>query len=179
MVKTNRRAAARGVRHTAHGTAPRRRQRGVAAIEFAIVFLLFFILVWGILTFGFVFAAQQTLTLAAENGARAALHYQAGAQDVGSATALRSAAAQQATAKSLAWLQKFNPLYYPQAAVTVQGGTCAYDAALTCFTVSVSYPYAQHPLIPSMPALGLLVPQTLHGYAAMQMDPDNLLVKAT
>lgn len=172
------------MRITNRSEAPRRaagprRQRGVAAIEFAIVFLLFFILVWGILTYGFVFAAQQTLTLAAENGARAALHYQAGAQDVATSTALRTAAAQQATAKSLEWLQKFNPLYYPQGAVTVQGGSCAYDAALTCFTVSVTYPYAQHPLIPPMPGLGLFIPQTLVGKAAMQMDPDNLLVKAT
>lgn len=156
----------------------RGRQRGVAAIEFAIVFLLFFMLVWGILTYGFAFAAQQTLTLAAENGARAALHYQP-AQTAAEALAARTAAAQNATAKSLDWLQKFNPLYDPQGAVTVQGQPCVYDAALICFSVSVTYPYAQRPLIPSIPGLGLLVPQTLVGNAAMQMDPDNLMVKTS
>lgn len=184
MIKTYRPAAVSARSGARHGAA-QRRQRGVAAIEFAIVFLLFFMLVWGILTYGFVFAVQQTLTLAAENGARAALHYQAGAQNTYDSIGLRTAAAQRATMNSLEWLQKLKPFWYPQNAVNVQSGPCTYDNAMTCFTVSVTYPYGQgfgwyqYALIPSMPGLGLFIPQTLVGKAAMQMDPDNLLVKTT
>ncbi len=53
-----------------------RRQLGVYAIEFAIVFPIFFLMFYGALTFGLIFTAQQSLTLAAEDGARATLRYQ-------------------------------------------------------------------------------------------------------
>ncbi|TAM20512.1 MAG: hypothetical protein EPN68_13275, partial [Rhodanobacter sp.] len=54
----------------------RRGQRGVVALEFAMIFLLGFLPLL-LLTFSgaMVFAAKQSLTLAAANGARAALHY--------------------------------------------------------------------------------------------------------
>lgn len=53
-----------------------RASRGVAAIEFVMVFPLFFTLLYGIVTFSLIFVAEQNLTLAAEEGARAALNYQ-------------------------------------------------------------------------------------------------------
>lgn len=154
---------------------PRWRERGVDAIEFAIVFLLFFGLLWAVLTFGFIFAAQQTLTLAAENGARAALHYQP-AQDQSAAIGARVAAAQQDAAQSLQWLQWFNHAYYPANYVQASGQPCAYNPNLVCFTVTVQYPYAQAPLFPPFPGFGLVAPQRLTGTATMQMDPTNLLV---
>lgn len=52
-------------------------QRGVYAVEFALVFPVFFLLFYGVLSFGLIFAAQQSLTLAAEDGARATLRYYA------------------------------------------------------------------------------------------------------
>lgn len=48
---------------------------GAYAVEFAIVFPIFFLLFYGILSFGLIFTAQQSLALAAEDGARAALRY--------------------------------------------------------------------------------------------------------
>jgi Flp pilus assembly protein TadG len=47
-----------------------RRQRGTAAVEFAMIFPLFFVILYGIVTFSLIFVAQQNLTLAAEEGAR-------------------------------------------------------------------------------------------------------------
>lgn len=47
------------------------RQRGVAAIETALVLSLFITLVYGIATFGAVFYTQQVVSRAAEDGARA------------------------------------------------------------------------------------------------------------
>jgi len=152
-------------------------ERGVAAIEFGIVFLLFFAILWGILTYGFIFAAQQTLTLAAENGARAALRYQPSGSPSG-AIAARVAAAQQAGENSLQWLKTFNANYYPANYVQVSQSPCTYNANLICFTVQASYPYAQAPLFPPFPGFGLVAPRKLTGTATMQMDPDNLLLSA-
>lgn len=50
-----------------------KRQRGVAAIEFAFVFLLLFIAMYGVVTFGAIFYTQQAISRAAEDGARAAM----------------------------------------------------------------------------------------------------------
>lgn len=60
----------------------RQGQRGVVAIEFALVFL-FGLLPLLLLTFSgvLVFAAKQSLTLAAADGARAALHYNSSASN--------------------------------------------------------------------------------------------------
>lgn len=52
------------------------RQRGVYAIEFAFVFMLFFMLLYGILCVGLQFTFRFGLQNAAEDGARAALRYQ-------------------------------------------------------------------------------------------------------
>lgn len=51
--------------------APSRKQRGVAALEFAAMAMVFFVLAYGIATFGAAFYTQQVLTRAAEDGARA------------------------------------------------------------------------------------------------------------
>ncbi|KLU20452.1 pilus assembly protein TadE, partial [Caballeronia mineralivorans PML1(12)] len=48
------------------------------AVEFAIVFPLFFLVFYAIVTYSMIFVAQQSLTLAASEGARAALRYQTG-----------------------------------------------------------------------------------------------------
>ena len=53
------------------------KQKGAAAIEFAIIFPIFFIIFYAVVTYGLIFAAQQTLTLAAAEGARAAVRYPA------------------------------------------------------------------------------------------------------
>ena len=47
------------------------RERGVAAIEFALVFVLLFSVLYALATFGAVFYTQQAVTRAAEEGARA------------------------------------------------------------------------------------------------------------
>lgn len=50
-------------------------QRGAYAIEFALVFPLFFLVVYATLTYGLIFTAQQSMNYAAESGARAALSW--------------------------------------------------------------------------------------------------------
>lgn len=53
----------------------RRLQRGAYALEFALVFPVFFVLFYAVLSLGLIFTVQQSLTLAAEDGARASLRF--------------------------------------------------------------------------------------------------------
>lgn len=53
-----------------------RQQRGVYAIEFAMVFMLFFSILYAVICYGMLFAFRLGLQNAAEDGARAALQYQ-------------------------------------------------------------------------------------------------------
>lgn len=53
-----------------------RRQRGVYAVEFSIVFLFVFTMLYAIVCYGIVFALRTGLQNAAEDGARAAMRYQ-------------------------------------------------------------------------------------------------------
>ena len=52
-------------------SVPARRQRGVAAIEFAFIFTVMLLVTYGITTFGAVLYTQQVVSRAAEDGARA------------------------------------------------------------------------------------------------------------
>ena len=47
------------------------RQRGIAAIEFALVFMTIFFIIYGLATFGAVLYTQQVVSRAVEDGARA------------------------------------------------------------------------------------------------------------
>lgn len=53
--------------------AARHVQRGVAAVEFALVFMLLFLVMYGLVSFGAIFYTQQAVSRAAEDGARAAM----------------------------------------------------------------------------------------------------------
>jgi Flp pilus assembly protein TadG len=77
-----------------------RKQKGAAAIEFAFVFPVFFLVFYGIITYGIIFLAQQSITLAAAEGARAALRY--AATDTVRDTNARAAAT--GTGSAAAWL---------------------------------------------------------------------------
>lgn len=53
-----------------------RRQRGVYALEWALVFIVFFMLLYAILGFGLGFLVRESMQWAVEDGARAALQFQ-------------------------------------------------------------------------------------------------------
>ena len=57
-------------------TPRQRRERGVYAIEFAFVFLIFFSLIYGIICYAVIFTFRSGLQNAAEDGARAALRHE-------------------------------------------------------------------------------------------------------
>lgn len=145
---------------------PQRRQRGIAAIEFAFIFPIFFLIFYGIVTYGVIFVAQQSITMAAEEGARAALRYAANPDD--RETNAKNAATGNGSAA--AWLNANNRLVFEPTAQK-----CTYDASPTqsnCYTVKVSYNYRQNPLIPLLlgPLMGFAVPEKLSSSATIQID---------
>lgn len=139
------------------------------------IFVVFFMVLYGIMMYGMIFTAQQSLNLAAQDGARKALQWQAGANHMQlRADAARSIALQQAD-----WI------------TTVSGGTlavavCGSGGSLSATTgaqcsgqaladdqleVIVTYPYATHPLIPNLPLIDLaMVPNILQARASVRLS---------
>ncbi|MEX0178605.1 MULTISPECIES: TadE/TadG family type IV pilus assembly protein [unclassified Stenotrophomonas] len=148
----------------------RRRQRGVASIEFALMLLLGLV---PLLLFTFsgvlIMAAQQTLATASAEGARASLRY-------GSAGERRTAACL-AARRSMQWLLQFsrqNPDCSTggAGAIVVSPQTpCAGLATVQCMTVTVSYDYNAHPFLPGTATLyGWVMGAPIRSVAVAQLD---------
>ncbi|WP_076594138.1 TadE family protein [Herminiimonas arsenitoxidans] len=148
-----------------------KKQRGAAAIEFAAVFPIFFMIFYAIITYGMIFVAQQSITLAAAEGARAALR-------VGSATnpaeidANREENARRAatgTGSVAYWLM-------PRLAFAPSLAPCGYNSpansSIRCYSVTVTYPYKQYPLVPLLlgPLMNVVIPTQLSSTAIIQID---------
>jgi len=158
-------------RGRARARQSRQSQRGVAAVEFAIVFPLFFLVLYAIVTYSMVFLAQQSLTAAAEEGARAALVWQS-ADDVGTALTLRGGQACTRATSVVSWLPGA-----PQCVdvISTAPSGCSNNPAMDCIEVTLKYAYTARPLVPLLPLLDLAVPASLVGQATVQLDPENLL----
>jgi Flp pilus assembly protein TadG len=160
-------------RHAHNGSL--RRQRGVVAIEFALVFL-FGVLPLLMLTFSgvMIFAAQESLSLAAAEGARAALHY--------GTTAQRATNACQAAAESMQWLLTFSGDATNCATPAAPGSgysaiavstpvACPSTPAMECLTVVASYNYNAHPFLPgTISVYGWMLGSTMSSSATVQLD---------
>lgn len=152
-----------------------RRQRGVVAIEFALVFL-FGVLPLLLLTFTgvMIYAAQETLSLAAAEGARAALHY--------GTTAQRETNACNAAAESMQWLLTFAGESSGCATPAAPGGpfsaiavsppaTCPSTPAMECMTVVTSYNYNASPFFPGTETIyGWVMSSNMSSSATVQLD---------
>jgi Flp pilus assembly protein TadG len=144
-----------------------RRVHGNVAVEFALLFPLFFLILYAIVTYSMIFAAQQSLTLAAEEGARATLKFQQ-ANDPDAALAARVAAACPAATGMANWLAA-------AAGCNATPANCTYDATMKCVTVTLTYNYAAQPLVPTLPFLGIMLPAQLTSTAMIQLNPGYLL----
>lgn len=151
-------------------TIGRRRQRGVASIEYALMLLLGLV---PLLLFTFsgvlIMAAQQTLATASAEGARASLRYATGNE--------RRTAACLAARRSMQWLLQFsrqNPdcsAGGSGAIVVSPQAPCAGLATVQCMTVTVTYDYASHPFLPGTATLyGWVMRAPIRSVAVAQLD---------
>ncbi|MCP1117557.1 pilus assembly protein [Robbsia andropogonis] len=138
----------------------RGQQRGVAAVEFALVFPVVFLLVYGLITWALILLAQQTLTLAVGEGARAALRY--------STSPITAACA--AVNNATTWLGSTACV-----TSTPSATACPYLSTQSCLKVTASYNYASKPLVPTLPFLNLVLPTTLTASTTVQLEPDVLI----
>jgi len=140
-------------------------QKGSAAIEFALVFPVFFVIFYGIITYGMIMIAQQSVTLAAAEGARAALRH---VPDE-SARTINAEDAATGTRSVAAWLGR------QHLAFNGEPIDCPYTSGVDvvrCYKVTVRYPYAQQPIIPLLlgPLMRVVVPDNLSSTAIVQID---------
>jgi Flp pilus assembly protein TadG len=143
------------------GRRGRREDRGAAAVEFALVAPLLLLLVFGIISYGYMLSFRQTLSQAAAEGARAAA-----VTVSGTSAADREQLARQAVESAL-------ESYGISCATTAM--SCVIDAddscgTATCVTVDLSYDYDADPLTPPLPGLGLALPDTLSYEAAAEVS---------
>lgn len=117
-------------------------------VEFALVLPVFLFVLYGLITFGVILAQKQQITNAAADGARAAV----GQTDpVGAATAR----VQQALGAPGSYTATYTT-------ATCSGGSGS------CITVNIVYDYANHPIVPTAPGLGLVTPSTFMSKAVVQ-----------
>lgn len=155
---------------TGRPTAAPGRARGVAALEFALILPLFLTVLFAIIHFAVQFGAQQLMTLAAAEGARAALQYQP-APDAATAVGLRRT---RACTSAMALVGTLQARTGNSVSCSTVLTTCAHDAALQCLQVRLSYPYRSRPLIPALPYMNNLSPVTMLGLATVQLNPLSL-----
>lgn len=126
------------------------KQRGSAALEFALVLPVFVLIVYGLILYALLFAAQHTLVQAAAEGARAALRHGTPAQ--------REATACQVAGDAVAWIR----------AATGAAPACVVNADCAnapCRRVQLTYNWGAAPLVPTPPLFTALVPQQLQSSA--------------
>lgn len=142
-----------------------RHQRGVAAIEFALVFILFFSLFYAIVGYSLAMLLMQGMTQAAEEGVRAAIAVDplAYGSDGAYGAAVENAAETRAN-DALSWLPG-----KAQEQIVINA-----DHAAHLVTVTITYPnYAGNGMVPTLtlPLIGPVprLPADLVGQASLQI----------
>jgi Flp pilus assembly protein TadG len=143
-----------------------RNQRGVYAIEFAMVFLIFFALLYGAICYGMLFAFRLGLQNAAEDGARAALRYQP-------TYAARSGKAVDIATQGIAWLPGIVTRKVDATVCGVVGNNCTApvcgaDWTARCQMVVTVTAGDMRKLLPPLPSFAL--PDEIVGQASMLLD---------
>ena len=122
------------------------------------------LILFGILYFGVILSFKQAVTQSAAEGARA--------------VAPVSGNASTALVTSTALLAANRPISGWSKTCTSSGMTCNIsvaacqgNASAKCATVTVTYDYASHPILPSLPLLDNVLPRHIHSTAVVQMNP--------
>lgn len=131
-------------------------------MEFAIISVLFVILLYGILMYGFIFAVDQSITHASAEGARAAISKPTAELQVLQARTV-------AWQRLPAWIRNRMDFATDVSAAIVTGAECdSTNANTTCVKVNIVYPWSDEPVVP--PVLNIGVPDTISAAAVVQMD---------
>lgn len=128
-------------------------------VEFALVSILLFLLVFGIITYAFMMSFRQSMTQAAAEGARAAALAPAALVGARTDAALAQAVAGFDQTCGVGGLT-CTPVVAP----------CTEDPGLDCVTVTLEYDYANNPLLPPLPLLSGLLPSRLSAQSVVEVS---------
>jgi Flp pilus assembly protein TadG len=133
----------------------RRHERGAAAVEFALVMPLLMLLLFGIISYGYMLSFRQAISQAAAEGARAAAVASPATIDTDRAVDARAAVTDALGAYGVTCGGSgLGPGNLTREGVSGPVGSC--DVSRTtcdgeaCFEVTISYNYGDHPLIPAL-----------------------------
>jgi Flp pilus assembly protein TadG len=135
-----------------------RGQRGAALVEFALAGTLFLSLIYGSISYGVVFWVKHTLTSAASEGARSAVSAPTGDEIVA------------ATDKAQGILDNSLGDRAAHAVVTVDPIATCEGGTGDCITVTVTYPYGDHPILPALPPIMSFLPETLSATSVIELS---------
>lgn len=144
-----------------------RRQSGATVIEFAFVFPIFFMLVYGTVVYGYVFFLNQSLNHAVQQAAKSAVAVDPAAPDVAT---MRNAQINATVASALGWMNPVQRRQRLQVWVDQASTTC--PVAQVAGSVKVELVYALRN--PSW-----LFPVVNMGFGQIPPLPENLNVCAT
>lgn len=145
----------------------KRDDRGAAAVETALC-LCFVVLplVFGTIAYAYMLSFRQTVTQATAEGARAAAVAPTGTNPTDRSTVAIKAAS--AALSSGPGSLTCSSQYVTCTAVPVTN--CADGSINDCFKVTISYPYRDHSLLPTMPGLGFMLPSTISYSAVVEVN---------
>lgn len=144
-------------------------EKGVEMLEFALVIPIFVFVLYGLIAFGIMLSAKQSITHSAAEGARAAVGAVPNPGETLDQAEVRVARA--TVAKDLQGSLSGNNQYVDTSQTAVGYCDTTLNTGPKCITVKVSYPYSDHPLIPSAPGLGLVTPNTIGSTAVVEVQP--------
>ena len=135
----------------------RRRERGAVIVEMALVSVVLFALLFGIITYAYMMSFRQSMTQAAAEGARAG------------AVALAGDAEADAEAAMLAAVDEFRDC---TGAMSCEAEVAACPAPSTkqCVFVDINYDYDADPLLPRFPGFGLVLPGSLSASSVAEIS---------
>ncbi len=140
----------------------RHEDRGAAAVEFALVAPVFIALLFGIISFGWMLSYRQSISQGAAEGARVLAVSPAGSPTLAAdaRTAVNRSLASYGVSCDGSQL-KHGTTVVGTCTIPTASTPCTNNTALRCATVSITHAYRDHPLIPSFPGLGVVLPRNL------------------
>jgi Flp pilus assembly protein TadG len=150
----------------------RRNERGAEMVEFAFVVVLLIALLYGIISYGLILAAQTTITQAAADGARAGIVESSSAGLIGPPCTTSACTVSESQAGSdVGWLDKGACGTSATTITCVSTEVpCPSNPNNECLTVAVDYDYSADPLFPELPGMGVILPSTISSSDTLQMS---------
>jgi len=139
-----------------------RGDRGAAVVEMAMIGVILVLLLFGILAFGYLMGFRQNMVQAAAEGARR------GATAIPNTNANAEAEAEAGARDAV---QGFGQDCSGGMTCRATVAPCVNKASANCVTVTLTYDYKNHPLLPDVPIIGALMPDEIRTQSVAEVNP--------